>query len=182
MNKNTTVNILTGILLALASTGAMAQTALQQLGAEAGNDTVALARDFQALRASNAGPAPVSIRRASKDVFSGCESFNAKAFMAWNLPQAALIVQTCLNNAYPADGSYTVQSSVARFGIRSCASKGIAACGSIMEVSGIKITINGGVLAGDSVLQDLNDSIEQRGGKLLGFFATIDSSGAQILN
>ena len=55
MNKNTTAKILTGLILALASTGALAQTALQQLGAEAGDDTVALARQLKDVRSMDSG-------------------------------------------------------------------------------------------------------------------------------
>jgi hypothetical protein len=182
MNKNTTIKVLTGILLALA-TGASAQTALQQLGAEAGNDTVALARQFQDMRAKNYAPAPapvIGLRRESKDVFSGCESFEAKPFMAWNLPQAALIVQTCLNNAYPADGAFTVRAAVARFSVRACPDGSAAACRAIVEVEGIKISVDGTV-PGDAVLQDLNAAIAQRGGKLLNYYATVDAASAQIV-
>ena len=183
MNKNTTVHLLTGLILALASSGAMAQSALQQLGAEAGVEAAPLIRQMQTVRILDAGSAPVvGIRRNSKDVFAGCESFEAKPFVAWNLSQAALIVQPCLNNAYPADGSYTVRASVARFAVRACPSGGAATCRALVEVAGIKISVEGSILTGDSVLQDLNASIDQRGGKLLSYYATLDSAQSQILH
>ena len=182
MNKKTSAAILAGLVLALASSGAAAQSALRQLGAEAGNDTVALAQDFKDMRAMNAGRAPAAaIRRDSKDVFAGCESFEAKPFMAWNLSQAAVIVQTCLNNAYPADGAYAVRSSVARFSVKACPSGSAPECSATVEVAGIKIAVSGEIIAGDSVLQDLNASLDKRGGKLLNFYAVVDGAQAQIL-
>jgi hypothetical protein len=179
MNKNTTVNILTGLILALASTGALAQTALQQLGAEAGNDTVALARQFQDVRAMDAGSADVAgLPQHSKDVFASCDVLTAKSFMPWNVSQAALMVQTCLNHAYKADGAYRVTALPARFGSRACPNNAGATCRAIIEVVGIKITVSGQILTGDSVLLDLNGSLEQRGNKLMGFETTVVNQAA----
>ena len=184
MNKNTTVNLLTGILLALASTGAIAQTALQQLGAEAGNDTVAIARDFKTLRAMDAGqPAVVGAARHGKDAFDSCASIESMPIVAWNAAQAAIMLQTCLNHAYPADGEYQVRAQAARFGSRACpAGSGAAAtCRAIIEVVGIKIVVTGQIPAGDDVIADLNASMQKRGGKLLGFEAILDNQ-ADIQN
>jgi hypothetical protein len=179
MNKNTTIHLLTGLLLALASSGAMAQTALQQLGAEAGSDTVSIARDLKAMRAMDAGPATVigAARRPSKDAFDSCASIEAVPIMAWNASQAAIMVQTCLNHAYPADGDYQVRAQAARFGSRACpAGSGPAAtCRAIIEVVGIKIVVTGAIPSGDPVLEDLTASMQKRGGKLLGFEAIIDN-------
>jgi hypothetical protein len=188
MNKNTTIKILTGITLALTSTGAMAQTALLQLGSEAGFNTAAIAAQLQAVRAADALPsvnertaakihsvfadletkgfpgvewqrlrlgvryvhvplklttcrgcvsyeallpvgaltptapvgdpnkAPYFILARSgewikpearysdpialpKDVLAGCSALDAKSFVPWNVNQASLMIQTCLNHA-----------------------------------------------------------------------------------
>jgi hypothetical protein len=177
MNKN----ILTGLILALAVSAAAAQTALQQLGAEAGNDTVALAREFKDVRAMDAGPriAPVvALPRRGKDVFEDCSAMTAKSFAPWNISQAAIMVQTCLNHAYAADGAYRVVASPARFGSRACPNNGGVSCRAIIEVVGIKITVSGQILTGDSVLLDLESSLTQRNNKLLGFEATVENQAA----
>lgn len=179
MNKNKTVIILTGIILALAATGAKAQSALTQLGAEAGNDTVALAQQFKDMRAMDAGSSQVvGLPRRAKDVFSSCDVLEAKSFMPWNVSQAAIMVQTCLNHAYAADGAYRVVAEAARFGSRARPNDAGASCRAIIEVVGIKISVQGEVMAGDSVLLDLNASLAQRNNKLLGFEATIENQAA----
>ena len=185
MKKNTTVNILTGIILALAATGASAQ-ALMQLGAEAGNDTVALAQQLKDVRSMDAGSSTVvmpiaSLPQHSKDVFSACDVLTAKSFVAWNVTQAALMVQTCLNHAYAADGDYRVTAEAARFGSRACPNGEAATCRAIIEVVGIKITVSGSILTGNSVLFDLNGSLQQRGNKLMGF-ETLVVNQAEIQN
>jgi hypothetical protein len=180
MNNNTAAKILTGILFALASSGAMAQSALQQLGEQTGADVAPLSQQMKDARAEQAR-GPVGVPLHSKDIFAGCSSYEAKPFLPWTPKQAALIVQTCLNNAYPADGRYTVTAAAARFGVRTCAQGQAATCHSIAEVIGIKITVDGKILTGDGVLGGLNFSIEKRGGKLLGFDAIVDDQ-AQILH
>jgi len=177
MNKIT----LTGLILLLAAAGASAQTALQQLGAEAGNDTVSLARDFQQLRALDQTPsiAPVvALPRHGKDVFATCEAMTAKSFIQWNVSQAAIMVQTCLNHAYKADGAYQVTAQPARFGSRACPNDTSASCRAIIEVVGIKITVRGQILTGDSVLMDLDESIAQRNHKLFGYETTVENQAA----
>ncbi|HXS99325.1 MAG TPA: hypothetical protein VN915_01475 [Elusimicrobiota bacterium] len=177
MNKIT----LTGLILALAATGAAAQTALQQLGAEAGNDTVALAREFQSVRAMDQAPsiAPVvALPRRGKDVLATCDVLTAKSFMPWNVSQAAIMVQTCLNHAYKADGDYRVTATPARFGSRACPDNTGASCRAIIEVVGIKITVSGQILDGDSVLLDLDASLAQRHNKLMGFETTVENQAA----
>ena len=179
MNTNKTVIILTGIILALAATGAKAQSALTQLGAEAGNDTVALASQFKDMRAMDAGSSEVvGLPRHAKDVFSSCEVLEAKSFLPWNVSQAALMVQTCLNHAYAADGAYRVTAQAARFGSRACPNNAGASCRAIIEVVGIKITVQGQIMTGDSVLLDLNSSLTQRNNKLLGFETTVENQAA----
>ena len=182
MNKNTTISILTGIILALAATGAKAQSALTQLGAEAGNDTVALAQQLKDVRSMDAGQSPVvSLPRHAKDIFENCSALEAKSFVAWNVSQAAIMVQTCLNHAYAADGQYRVTAKAARFGSRACPNGGAATCRAIIEVVGIKITVSGRIMTGDSVLLDLNGSLTQRDNKLMGFETTVENQ-AEILH
>jgi hypothetical protein len=181
MNKNTTVIILTGFILALAATGAKAQSALTQLGAEAGNDTVALAQQLKDVRTMDAGPAPIlTLPQHAKDIFQNCAALEAKSFVAWNVTQAAIMVQTCLNHAYAADGQYRVVAQAARFGSRACPS-GPATCRAIIEVVGIKITVSGQIMTGDSVLLDLNGSLSQRNNKLMGFETLVENQ-AEIKN
>jgi hypothetical protein len=181
MNKNTALPLLTGIILALASTGAAAQTALLQLGAAAGADTAALAQQFKDVRAMESVRIPaVGLPRRAKDVFEDCSAFTAKSFAPWNVSQAAIMIQTCLNHAYAADGDYRVTATVARFGSRACPEGGAATCRAIIEVVGIKIVVSGEIMTGDSVLYDLDSSLQQRGGKLMGFEATIENQ-ADIL-
>ena len=177
MNKIT----LTGLILLLAAAGASAQTALQQLGAEAGNDTVSLAREFQQVRKMDQAPsiAPVvALPRHGKDIFATCEALTAKSFVQWNVSQAAIMVQTCLNHAYKADGAYQVVASAARFGSRACPNNAAASCRAIIEVVGIKITVSGEILTGDSVLLDLNDSLSSRGNKLFGYETTVENQAS----
>ena len=179
MNKIT----LTGLILLLAAAGASAQTALQQLGAEAGNDTESLARDFQQLRKMDQTPsiAPVvALPRQGKDVFAGCSAFEAKSFTRWNVSQAAIMVQTCLNHAYAADGAYRVTAQPARFGSRLCPNDAGASCRAIVEVVGIKITVAGEIKTGDSVLLDLNASLAQRHNKLFEYEATVEHQAALL--
>ncbi len=110
----------------------------------------------------------VALPQHAKDVFSSCDVLEAKSFMPWNVSQAAIMIQTCLNHAYAADGGYRVTAEAARFSSRACPS-GPATCRAMIEVVGIKITVSGSILTGDSVLLDLNGSLEQRGNKLMGF-------------
>ena len=151
MSKNATVKVLTGVFLALASSGAMAQSALQQLGEEAGIDAAPLhvqMKFVHDLAAVQTYGVPLT-----KDVFAGCSALEAEPLLAWNAAQAAILVQTCLNHVYPADGLYQVQSQAANSA----------------SVAGLKITVSGRIAAGDTVLDDLKASIKKRDGKLLGF-------------
>ena len=251
MNKNTSIKILTGLILALASSGALAQSALSQLGSESGLETAPLAAQIQAARAADAGPSvtaetsakimsaftdlfaksfpgvewrtlpkgaryvrvplrlatcpggvsyaalipvgavtlpgaperdpnlassfilersgewvkpesrystPISL--TGKDVLANCSALDAKSFLPWNVNQASLMVQTCLNHAYPADGGYRVTAQPARFA----------------EVIGIKITVTGRILASDTVLGDLKSTLDKRGDKLMGFETTLENT------
>ena len=266
MNKNTSIKILTGIILALTSTGALAQSALSQLGAESGIETAAISSQLQAARSADAGPsvtaettakltnaftdllkkgfpgvewqrlrvgaryvrvplrlatcpggvsynallpigavtlpgsperdpnqassfilersgewvkpdarysAPISL--IGKDVLANCSALDAKSFLPWNVNQASLMIQTCLNHAYPADGGYQVRAQPARFGSRLCPDGAGTACRAIIEVIGIKITVSGRILASDSVLSDLKSTLDQRGDKLMGFETTLEN-------
>jgi hypothetical protein len=180
MNKNTPAKILTGILLALASSGAMAQqTALQQLGAEAGVDAASMTQQFKNVRAMDAGEEPVvGIPRNGQDVLAGCSALAAKAIMPWNISQAVIMTQTCLNHVYASDGDFQVVAQAARFGKRACP-EGPATCKAVMEVVGIKIVVTGQVMLGNSVLLDLDTTLSLRDGKLFGYDAIVENQ-AQI--
>ena len=266
MKKNTTITILTGAALALASTGALAQSALSQLGSEAGINAASLVAQMQSARAADAAPAVnaemtakltnafkdlytkgfpgiqwqhlrvgaryarVELRTATcpggvsyaallpigavtlpgsperdpnqasffiiersgrgikpenaysapisfgaKDVLADCSALDAKSFLPWNVNQAAVMIQTCLNHAYPADGGYQVVATPARFGSRLCPD-GAATCRAIIEVVGIKITVTGRILASDMVLSDMKSTLDRRGGKLMGFETTLENA------
>lgn len=183
MKKTTTfAAALIALTLTLASRPAAAATALQQLGQEAGIDVAPLARRMTSVRALAAASAPLMIPRRSQDVFEGCSALEARSLKAWTPAQAALLVQTCLNHAYAADGAYSVRAEAARFGTRVCPEQaGRLSCQAIVEVVGIKITVSGVILTGDSVLLDLNASLARRGGKLLGFPAIVDNE-ARVRN
>jgi hypothetical protein len=174
--------VMMGLTLTLASRPAMAATALQQLGQEAGIDAAPLAQQFKAVRALAAAETPLMIPRREKDVFEDCSALEERPLQPWTAAQAALLVQTCLNHAYAADGSYLVRAQAARFGTRVCPeSAGKMGCQAIVEVVGIKITVTGSILTGDPVLNDLSATLKSRGGKLLGFAAVLDNQ-AQIKN
>ncbi|MFI5345512.1 MAG: hypothetical protein ACHQ51_03975 [Elusimicrobiota bacterium] len=178
----TLVSALMGLTLTLASRPAMAATALQQLGQEAGIDTAAIAQQMKTVHALSLAAAPLMIPRHSKDVFEGCSALEERPLQPWTPAQAALLVQTCLNHAYAADGRYTVRAQATRFSKRVCPQNdAMMTCQAIVEVIGIKITVAGTIMTGDSVLLDLDGTLKQREGKLLGFPATLDNQ-AQIQN
>lgn len=173
---------LAALALVPASVPASAAPALQQLGQEAGVDAAPLIQKMQDVRSLAAAQAALMIPRRGKDVFSGCSALDVKTLLPMNPKQAALLVQTCLNHAYAADGAYSVRASAERFGARVCPEKaGAMTCQAIVEVVGIKITVTGVVSAGDPVLLDLDSSLELHGGKLLGFPAIVDNQ-AEIRN
>jgi hypothetical protein len=178
----TIVSALMGLTLTLASRPAMAATALQQLGQEAGIDAAPLAQQFAAVRAASAeaaSEAPLSIPRRPKDVFDGCAAMEAKSFAPWTPAQAALLVQTCLNHAYAADGAYSVRAQAARFSQRVCPeTAGAFSCQAFVEVMGIKITVSGNIMTGDSVLLDLDGSLKLHGGKLMGFPVIVENQAS----
>jgi hypothetical protein len=177
MNK-----LLLALAASLAFSAPAAASALQDLGAQAGVDVAPLAQSLKAARAFSAAEAPLMIPRRGKDVFEGCSAMDVKTFVALNPKQAALLVQTCLNHAYAADGRLSVRASAERFGSRACPENaGRMSCRAIVEVVGIKITVSGVLMTGDSVLLDLNSSLDSRGGKLLGFPAIVDNQ-AEIRN
>lgn len=150
--------VLMGLPLTLASRPAMAATALQQLGQEAGIDAAPLVQKMKAVRTMASAEAPLMIPRRGKDVFEGCAALDETALTVHNVKQAALLVQTCLNHAYDSDGSFSVQSRAVSLGI--------------------KITVTGSILDGNPVVLDLNSSLAARGGKLLGFPAVVDNQAS----
>jgi|GEM_PF-7032213 len=179
MKKNIVIAALAVLALSFSS-AARAQSALSQLGDEAGVDAAPLSAQLKAVRALAVQP-PLTIPRDAKDIFDGCSSLDVKTFLPVNPQMAAVLVQTCLNHAYAQDGDYRVTASVARFGVRSCPMSGDAkTCGAMMEVLGIKITVAGAIMTGNPVLMDLNFSLAKRRGQLLGFYAIVDDQ-AQLL-
>lgn len=168
--------VLTGIVLALAAGAAKAETALQQLAREAGADAAPIAARMGAAREAAAPGGPLGIPRFPKDAFDGCTALDSRPIMPWTPAQAALMVQTCINHAYTADGSgYLVKAEAARFGVRACPPEkdGQMSCQAIREVVGVRITVTGSIKTGDSVLMDLNYAVSKRGAKLMGFDAIV---------
>lgn len=152
MNK--TLSLL--VLLALTAGPAAAVPALQDLGREAGVDTAVIAQRIEASRALAASaPRTLMIPRGGKDVLEGCTALDVKTFVALNPKQAAVLVQTCLNHAYAADGAYSVRAQA--------------------EASSLKIVVAGEILDGNPVLLDLTSTLQARGGRILGFPAVLDS-------
>jgi hypothetical protein len=164
MNKKAIASILVGTLLALAS-GAKAQSALEQLGALAGVDSAPLVSQMKAVRASNPGPV-VCLPRQAKDVLADCNVLEAKPIYPWNISQAAILVQTCLNHVYLADGEYRVQAQAARF---------------TADDMGIKITVVGSLPAGDRVMYDLRATLARRDNTLLGFETSLEDQTTPAL-
>ena len=172
----------TGLMLTLACAPASAQTALQELGLAAGVDVAPIVSRMKAVRDIQAAQEPLTIPRFPKDVLESCEVLGAKPFMAWNVKQAALLIQTCLNHAYTEDGStYRVKAEAARFTVPACPARaGALSCQALIEVDGIRITVSGRVMTGNAVLGDLNFSLQKREGKQLGFHAELDDQAVIV--
>lgn len=173
---------LTGLSLLLACSPAMAQTALQDLGAAAGTDVAPIVARMKTVRDIAAAQGPLTIPRFQKDVFESCTELEAKPFVAWNVKEAVQLIQTCLGRSYRTEGStYKVEARVARFDVPACPAKaGALSCQAIIEVEGIAITVSGRIMTGNAVLSDLNYSLNKREGKLLGFHATLDSKAVIV--
>lgn len=157
MSKSSLVTFVV-VVSSLIGARAKAQTALQQLKAQAGEAAVAAA--VQAPVAGHAVAAqalPPALAPRATDVFARCQVFTAKAFseVQWTLPQAAQVTQFCLNKSFQDSPDYSVTASASQ--------------------TGITITVAGQVLAGDPVLADLGYSLSRRGGKLLGYGAALQS-------
>ncbi|MDE2491749.1 MAG: hypothetical protein KGM24_12960 [Elusimicrobia bacterium] len=177
MNTNKTLSPMTlilGSILALAPSFAGAQTALSQLGAAAGVDAAPLARTLRDSRAL-AASFPKIVIPVRRDVLGSCGFLAQQPIRPWNVKQAALVLQTCLNHVYPADAAYEVRASAARFGVRACpeAAAGAMSCQAIVEVEGVSISVIGTVPAGDPVVGDLAYSLNVRDGMLMGFHAIL---------
>ena len=175
------------LTLICGSSAAMAQSALSQLGGLAEVDAGPLISQIKAFQ-TGAQNRPLMIPREPKDALAGCMALEAKplSLVAWTLPQAVGQIQSCLNNAFAAESikrSYSVTAKAAEFTVRACpqAAPGHVACQAFKDVEGIQITVSGKVLTGDSVLSDLNFSLQKRGGKLLGWYAELDNK-AEILH
>jgi hypothetical protein len=176
------IQVVMTLSLLCGASAAMAQSAISQLAVQAGMDAAPLAQQFRSFQDSTQNK-PLMIPRNPKDVLGGCMAIDAKALslVAWTLPQAVGQIQSCLNKTF-VDGDaqprgYTVTAEAARFGVRACpeAQAGQMACQAFMEVEGIKITVSGKILTGDSVLMDLNYSLQKRAAMLLGYHAVLDN-------
>jgi hypothetical protein len=166
--------------LALASSGASAQSALQQLGAQAGVDASSLSLRMKAVRAMNAGAEPAAdAPQGGKDVLAGCSALSAQAILPWNIAQAVVMTQTCLNHAYAADGDFQVVAQAARFGKRACP-EGPQSCKAVMEVVGIKIVVTGRLGDGNAVLEDLDATLRRRESKLFGYDAVVENQASAL--
>jgi hypothetical protein len=75
--------------------------------------------------------------------------------MHWNAKQAAILIQTCLNHDYRADGPYTVRARA-------------------RADEGLDILIFGVVPDGDEVREELAEALTARHGMLLGFRAILN--------
>src|SRR5262249_47151586 len=105
-----------------------------------------------------------------------------KTFRAYTLDEAVDALNGCLNKVYAeqddSQAAYTVAAASGRFAERACAEARSAdrvSCQALVEVQGLVITVKGTVMTGDPVLRNLNYSLAQRGGKLLGYSATVDN-------
>ncbi len=182
MNKmmKMTVIAICGMML---TSAAMAQSAIQQLQLQAGDDAVSASSQIQAVRAAiQPGGQLVSVPLNAKDVFAQCQAIDSKAMelVEWTLPQAVGVMQHCLDKSFNQESlGYTVTAKSAKFFVPLCApAPGRMACQAMKEVDGIQITVEGQILTGDSVLMDLNFSLKKRDGKILGFRASVDNQAA----
>ena len=182
-----TIQAVMTLSLIFGARAAMAQSALSQLVGLANVEVSPLAKQFQSLQ-DGVQNRPLMIPQHPQDVLEGCMALDAKALslVAWTLPQAVGQIQACLNKTYAPRPNerriYSVTAEAARFGVRMCpAAAGQLSCQAIMEVEGIKITVNGKILTGDAVLANLNYSLQKRGEKLLGFNAVLENK-AEILH
>jgi len=179
-NTPTRKAVLAGLALTLLAPAVRAQTAIRELAAAAGVEAAPMVEHLKAAKAAPQRP-PLTIPLHGKDVLQGCSALDVKNIMPMTAKQGALLVQTCLNHDYPADGSFTVAAEAARFGVRACPEStdpNRMACQAFMEVEGIKITVNGTLAMGNPVLVDLNFSLNQRRGKLLGLYAIVENKAA----
>lgn len=170
------------MFLALIPAAAGAETALEQLGRASGVDVKPMMMQVKELSQMVERP---SIPRGPQDVLADCSIIDAKTFRAYSLPEAAKVLNGCLSEAYASGPrtrrAYTVSARQGRFGVRLCPEArdaGSFSCQAIVEVEGLIITVDGQILTGDPVLENLQYSVQKRGGKLLGFSATVDNKAA----
>lgn len=176
MNNNTLRKaVLAGLALTLLSPAVRAQTAIVELASLAGSDASPMIEHLKVAKAS--AQRPLTIPLNAKDILEGCSALEVKNIMPMTPKQGALLVQTCLNHYYPADGQVQVQAQAARFGVRSCpeATAGSFSCEAFREVEGIKITVSGLIMTGSPVLLDLNYTVKKRNGKVLGFDTIVEN-------
>ena len=158
--------------VALPAPAVRAQSALQDLAAQAGADAAPLAASLGSARRAAAASAWIGAA-PSVDALASCPAFSAGAVVAANAPQAALLVQTCLNHSYPEDADYSVRATAARFALRACRPVGVVACGAMYEVEGIELVVSGNAATAAPALSGLRAALSARGGLLLGYHAIV---------
>lgn len=158
MIKTLRVAALAGFALSLLSAPVRAQIAIRELAAAAGTDAAPLIEHLKISRGRRFIADRVALPRQGKDVLDGCVALDATTIQPMNVKTAAVLVQTCLNNRYRADGTYLVQAKA--------------------DEAALRIVVTGQIATGDSVLLDLNSTLSKRQNMLLGFEATLDNRAA----
>jgi len=176
--------LITLAALALIPTSLFAATAMEQLGEAAHFDMKPIVMQVKDLKQAVERP---SIPMRPTDVLASCAVIDAKTFRAYDLKEAAGVLNGCLNRLYTSDAgsrrAYTVEAATGRFAVRACPearAAGTFSCQAFIEVEGLVITIKGTILTGDPILENLNYSLQKRDSKVLGFKATLDNKAAVL--
>lgn len=141
------------------SAAVLEQTALLQLGRAADAETAALVRQMNAVRSISAGASAAAKelpKRETRDVFHGCPAIEERARDA---AHAVILVQICLNNAYPSNASFSLRAVVVE--------------------NGLKITVSGQIPLSDPV-GALEETLTHRSRRLLGFPVVLDDQTESI--
>ncbi|MBI3565953.1 MAG: hypothetical protein HY079_12205, partial [Elusimicrobia bacterium] len=152
MIKTLRAAALAGFALSLFAAPVRAQIAIRELAAAAGTDAAPLVEHLKISRGRRFVADRVALPRQGKDVLDGCVALDATTIQPMNVKTAAVLVQTCLNNRYRADGTYLVQAKA--------------------DEAALRIVVTGSIMTGDSVLLDLNSTLAKRQNMLLGFETT----------
>lgn len=158
MIKTLRAAALAGFALSLFAAPVRAQIAIRELAAAAGTDAAPLVEHLKISRGRRFVADRVALPRQGKDVLDGCVALDATTIQPMNVKTAAVLVQTCLNNRYRADGAYLVQAQA--------------------EGEVLRIVVSGHIRTGDPVLLDLGTTLSKREYRLLGFDAVLDNRAA----